>query len=93
MPKVDWDLHEDRGRLVVTRYEPPVTLGLLDRWFRVPDFMFDRLEWWFPRTSAVTQVPCLLYSRWLPELIGWRDFTEFEVVRSGAEDSPRAGAT
>jgi hypothetical protein len=64
---------------------------LLDRWFRVPDYIFDRIESWFPWTSPVTRIPCLLYSRRFPELIGWRDFTEYSVIRSQNHESDEMG--
>lgn len=86
MEKIDWVLDEEGGRLVLTRYETPAVLWLLDRWFRLPDFLFDKIEWWFPRTSRVTRIPCLLYSRWLPELIERRNTSEYEVTISRSID-------
>jgi hypothetical protein len=79
--KTDWELRqEDNGKLVLARYQTPLWLWLLDRWFRVPDFVFDRIEWWFPSTSRFTRIPCLMYSRWLPELIVRRDWTEYDAT-------------
>jgi hypothetical protein len=73
MVKTDWDLrHQADGRLVLTRYRTPISLWVLDRWFRVPDLIFGRIEAWFPRTTRVTRIPCLLYARWTPELITHR---------------------
>lgn len=77
--KTDWELSRDGDRAVITRYQTPLGLWLLDRWFRIPDAVFDRIEWWFPRTSPLTRVPCLLYSRWLPQLIMRRDWTDYDV--------------
>ena len=80
MVKTDWDLSQEAdGHLVLTRYQTPLWLWLLDRWFRVPDVVFDRIEWWFPSTSPITRIPCKLYSRWYPELIIRRDWTEYDV--------------
>jgi hypothetical protein len=95
MVKTDWELRtEDDGTQVLTRYETPIWLWLLDRWFRFPDLAFDRIEWWFPRTSPLTRIPCLMYSRWLPELIDRRDWTDFDVTeRSEPDDGPHAGTT
>jgi len=72
---------------VLTRYETPIVLWLLDRWFRIPDLIFDQIEIWFPRSSPITSIPCLLYSRWLPELIVRRTWTDYDVtVRSATEE-------
>ena len=88
MNKTDWDLHTVEGRLVLTRYETPIVLWFLDRWFRVPDYLFDRIEVWLPRTSPITRIPCLLYSWWLPKLIVRRDWTDYDITeRLDAEET------
>ncbi|HEY8635677.1 MAG TPA: hypothetical protein VIL81_00300 [Candidatus Limnocylindrales bacterium] len=87
MVKTDWELiTEEDGTQVLTRYETPIWLWLLDRWFRFPDFIFDRVEWWFPRTSRITRIPCTLYSRWSPQLIMRRDWTEYDVTQRPEPD-------
>jgi hypothetical protein len=68
MRKIHWHLGEEDGRPILTRTEMPLALWLLDRWFRIPDFVFDRIEWWWPRSSSITKIPCLMYSRWYPIL-------------------------
>ena len=78
MNKTDWELRLEGDREVLTRLETPIVLWLLDRWFRVPDVVFDRIEWWFPGTSAITRIPCVLYSRWVPELIVRQSTTEYD---------------
>jgi hypothetical protein len=91
--KTDWELTTKAdGTQVLTRYETPIWLWLLDRWFRVPDFIFDRIEWWFPRTSPVTRIPCLLYSRWFPQLVIRRDWTEYDVTKRPEPDEDDDGA-
>lgn len=82
MVKTDWELRtEEDGTQVLTRYETPVLLWVLDRWFHIPDFIFDRIEWWLPATGRVTRIPCLLYSRWFPEVVMRRDWTRYDVVQ------------
>ena len=88
MGKIDWELRDGARGSVVIRLDTPFSLWLLDRWFRVPDLLFDRLEWWFPRTAPVTRVPCLLYSRWLPWLVEHREFTEYDAVERKVEERP-----
>jgi len=86
--KTNWDLQTVDGRLVLTRYETPIVIWLLDRWFRIPDFVFDRIEVWFPRTARLARIPCLLYSWWLPKVIVRRTFTDYDVEeRSVAQES------
>jgi hypothetical protein len=90
MVKTDWELtNNEGGTQVLTRYETPIWLWLLDRWFRIPDFIFDRVEWWFPSTSPVTRIPCLFYSRWFPLLVMRRDWTEYDVTQRPR--GPRVG--
>jgi hypothetical protein len=80
--KTDWELiTEEDGTQLLARYETPIWLWLLDRWFRCPDVIFDRIEWWFPRTSPITGIPCTLYARWIPQLIMRRDWTEYDVTQ------------
>jgi hypothetical protein len=95
MVKTDWQLRtEEDGTQFLTRYETPIWLWLLDRWFRIPDFVFDRIEWWLPATGALTRIPCLLYSRWFPELVVRRDWTRYDVVqRPGPAHEEAAVAT
>jgi hypothetical protein len=83
--KTDWYLRAVDGRLVLTRYEPPIALWMLDRWFRIPDWVFDLIEWKFPHTSSITRVPCLLYSRWLPKLIVRRKWSNYDVTERSDE--------
>jgi hypothetical protein len=66
MQLTDWEVEETEGGLVISRLETPVWMWLLDRWFRIPDATFDWIEWRFPRTAPITQIPCLLYSRGFP---------------------------
>jgi hypothetical protein len=84
--KIDLELRPQDGRQVLTRYETPLGLWLLDRWFRIPDLIFDRIEWWLPRTGPITRVPCQLYARWFPELIVRRTWVDYDVI-----ERPRAG--
>lgn len=92
MIKTDWELiTEEDGTQVLTKYQTPIWLWLLDRWFRIPDFVFDRIEWWFPSTSRYARIPCVMYSRWLPEFIVRRDWTEYDVTQRpepSDEDEP-----
>ena len=88
MNKTDWRVRTVDGELLLTRYETPIVLWLLDRWFRIPDFVFDRIEHWFPRTSPITSIPCLLYSRWLPELIGRRNWTKYDITERPEAEEP-----
>lgn len=69
MDKTDWELRPEGDRMVLTRYETPLGLWLLDRWFRFPEAIFDWIEWRYPRTAAITGIPCRLYARCYPELI------------------------
>jgi hypothetical protein len=78
--KIDWDLYDKDGRSVLTRYETPLALWLLDRWFRIPDLVFDRIEWWFPRTSPITRIPCQLYARWFPQMVMRREWAHFDLT-------------
>ena len=87
MIKTDWELKtEEDGTQVLTRYETPILLWLLDRWFRFPDFIFDRFEWWFPRTSPITHIPCTLYSRWFGQIVMRRDWTRYDVTQRPEPD-------
>jgi hypothetical protein len=80
MMKTEWAIDRQDGRLFVTRFETPLWLWLLDRWFRVPDAVFDRIEYRFPSTAPVTRVPCALYARWFPQLVMRRRFIEYDVT-------------
>ena len=87
MVKTDWKLtSEEEGTQVLTRYETPIWLWVLDRWFRIPDFVFDRIEWLFPSTSRFARIPCSLYSRWFPELVIRRDWTEYDITQRPEPD-------
>lgn len=77
--KTDWSLTQHYGRQVLTCRETPIALWLLDRWFRVPDRLFDWIEWRLPMTSPVTRIPCLLYARWTPQLIMRQRRTDFDL--------------
>jgi hypothetical protein len=91
--KSDWGLSQaSDGHKVITRYQTPLWLWLLDKWFRIPDAIFDRIEWWFPRTSRVTRIPCLLYARWFPELVIRCDWTTYDVeTPAEPNDDPDPG--
>jgi hypothetical protein len=79
--KIDWELTtEADGAQILIRYETPIWLWFLDRWLRVPDFVFDRIEYWFPRTSPITRVPCRFYSRWFPEYVMRRNSMESDLT-------------
>jgi hypothetical protein len=84
--KTDWELiHAEEG-LTLVRTETPIALWLLDRWFRIPDAISDWIEWRLPATAPVTRVPCLLYSRWYPELVVRRTWTDYRVVEAPESD-------
>jgi hypothetical protein len=78
--KTDWGVTQTEDGLVVEHRETRLTLWLLDRWFRIPDAIFDWIEWRFPATASVSKVPCLLYSRWFPELVVRQIWTEYRVA-------------
>jgi hypothetical protein len=82
MRKTDWHLSEADGHQTLTRTDMPLGLWLLDRWFRIPDFVFDRIEWWWPRSSFATKIPCLLYSRWYPILAENSPWRRYDVTES-----------
>ena len=86
MQKTDWNIVEIDDRLVVSRVETPLGLWLLDRWFRIPDAMFDWIGWRVPRTSRLTRLPCLMYARWFPELVVRQTSTDFVVTQPAPED-------
>jgi hypothetical protein len=88
MMKTEWTVDRREGRLVVTRIETPMWMWLVDRWLRVPDAVFDRIEYRFPSTGLVTRVPCLLYARWFPELVMRRRFTEYDATERREVDMP-----
>jgi hypothetical protein len=78
--KTDWEVIERAdGTFMLTRWRTPLWIWVLDRWLRIPDFIFDRIEWWFPRTTRITRIPCILYSRWTPERIIRQEWTAFDV--------------
>lgn len=58
-----WTHFDDLGDRVY-RIRTPVVLYALDRWLRGAEFVFDWIEWRFPRTSRLTRIPCTLYGRW-----------------------------
>ncbi|HTS15406.1 MAG TPA: hypothetical protein VMH24_07045 [Candidatus Sulfotelmatobacter sp.] len=77
--KTDWDLRQRDGQRVLTRRETPMALWLLDRWFRVPDRLFDWIEWRFPMIARISRIPCVLYATWSPQLIMRQRWTAFDL--------------
>ena len=84
--KTDWELTQTDDGYVVARKETPLLLWVLDRWFRIPDSIFDFIEWRYPLTAPVTRVPCLLYSRWYPELVIRQTWTDYRVAKESESD-------
>ncbi len=81
--------HVDEVGNHLYRIHTPVILYLLDRWFRLAEIGFDRLEWRFPWTARITGIPCEMYARRSAKRAMWEDIDVF--VREPDDDDLAAG--